>query len=430
MPVFLWSDILVFMMLGILAISFILATKNVTTKARWLKVYQKPTRIISFVILVTFLLIGMLDSMHFSSNMEPSNVKSVLDILLEPISNHTESSYSAPFASNLFVKVMRGSDGEIEWIAEPLHYVTNIPIKTCLLHGMVIGLTIILILSLIIYILLRVKKVAVTRNISIAWVSTSVVILVISCCTVLFHNYHILGTDKIGIDVFYSSIKSIRTGLIIGILTSAMSLPFAVILGALAGFYGNVVDDIIQYIYTILSSIPSLLLIAAAMLSLDALISRNAEIFSDKLQMADARLLLLCGILGVTSWTGLCRIIRAETLKLRESGFVLSARALGLNSIEIIKTHIFPNLLHIILIAFILDFSGLVLAEAVLSYVGVGVDASIFSFGNMINGARMEMGRYPVIWWTLTGAFIMMFTLVLAANIFADGVRDAFDPKA
>jgi len=141
------------------------------------------------------------------------------------------------------------------------------------------------------------------------------------------------------------------------------------------------------------------------------------------------RLLFLCIILGITSWTGLCRILRGETLKLREAEYVLASRALGAGSFSILRRHILPNLMHIVMIAIVLDFSGLVLAEAVLSYVGVGVDPSMISWGNMINSARLEMARDPVVWWSLSAAFFSMFTLVLAANLFADVVRDSFDPR-
>ncbi|MCB1738555.1 MAG: ABC transporter permease, partial [Gammaproteobacteria bacterium] len=143
----------------------------------------------------------------------------------------------------------------------------------------------------------------------------------------------------------------------------------------------------------------------------------------------DLRLLFLCVILGVTSWTGLCRLLRAETLKLREADYVEAARAAGVGPIRILARHITPNVMHIVLIQVTLDFSALILAEAVLSYVGVGVDPSTPSWGNMINAARLELAREPVVWWSLTAAFAFMFTLVLAANLFADQVREAFDPR-
>ncbi|HEX6829849.1 MAG TPA: ABC transporter permease, partial [Burkholderiales bacterium] len=137
----------------------------------------------------------------------------------------------------------------------------------------------------------------------------------------------------------------------------------------------------------------------------------------------------LCLILGVTSWTGLARLLRGEALKLRELEYIQAAHAFGLSDWRIITRHILPNVMHIVLISVVMDFSGLVLSEAVLSYVGVGVDPSMNSFGTMINAARMEMARDPMVWWSLTAAFLFMFALVLSANLFADAVRDAFDPR-
>ena len=134
-------------------------------------------------------------------------------------------------------------------------------------------------------------------------------------------------------------------------------------------------------------------------------------------------------ILGVTAWTGLCRYLRAETLKLREMDFVNAAKAFGTPARTILARHVTPNVMHIVMIAVVLDFSGLVLAEAALTYIDIGVDQSTESWGNMINGARLELAREPVVWWSLLTAFLFMLVLVLAANIFADAVRDAFDPR-
>jgi peptide/nickel transport system permease protein len=144
---------------------------------------------------------------------------------------------------------------------------------------------------------------------------------------------------------------------------------------------------------------------------------------------ADRRLLSLCIIMGITSWTGLCRLIRGETLKLRELDYVQAALSFGVSRLRIIAQHIVPNLMHIVLISFILRFSGLVLAEAVLAYIGIGVDPSMESWGNMINTARLELAREPVVWWNLFAAFIFMFGLVLPANLFGDALRDALDPR-
>jgi peptide/nickel transport system permease protein len=228
----------------------------------------------------------------------------------------------------------------------------------------------------------------------------------------------------------YETIKSIRTGLVIGTLTTMVMLPFAMLFGSIAGYFGGWRDDLIQYIYTTLSSIPGVLLISAAVLSLQIYIANHPDFFPTLENRSDARLLALCIILGITSWTSLCRLLRAETLKLREMDYVKAAVAMGVKGLMIIWRHIIPNVLHIVLITVVLDFSALVLAEAVLSYVGVGVDPITPSWGNMINSARLDLAREPAVWWPLFAAFIFMFTLVFSANLFSDAVRDAFDPRS
>ncbi|HEB67894.1 MAG TPA: ABC transporter permease, partial [Gammaproteobacteria bacterium] len=255
-------------------------------------------------------------------------------------------------------------------------------------------------------------------------------LLVLMAMTALWsRHWHVFGTDKVGEDVLYLAIKSIRTGLVIGTLTTLVMLPFAILLGIMAGYFRGWVDDIIQYLYTTLSSIPGVLLIAAAVLSIQVYIANHPDLFETATDRADLRLLALCVILGITSWTNLCRLLRGETFKLREMDYIQAATAFGVGHFTILGRHVLPNVLHIVLIIVVLDFSGLVLAEAVLSYVGVGVDPSTISWGNMINGARLELAREPVVWWSLAAAFVFMFALVLSANLFADAVRDAFDPR-
>ena len=122
-------------------------------------------------------------------------------------------------------------------------------------------------------------------------------------------NYHVFGTDKVGQDVLYQALKSIRTGLVIGTLTTLVMLPFAIAMGLMAGYFRGWVDDVIQYLYTTLNSIPGVLLIAASILLLQVYISNHANDFNSIEQRADLRLLFLCIILGITSWTGLCRLL-------------------------------------------------------------------------------------------------------------------------
>jgi peptide/nickel transport system permease protein len=206
-------------------------------------------------------------------------------------------------------------------------------------------------------------------------------------------------------------------------------LPFGIGFGIVAGYFRGWVDDAIQYVYTTLNSIPAVLLIAAAVLMMQVYIDTHAESFPTAAHRADFRLLMLCLILGLTSWTGLTRLLRGESLKLSSLDFIQAAHAFGVPDARILVRHILPNVAHIVVISLVMDFSGLVLAEAVLSYVGVGVDPATTSFGTMINAARLEMGRDPVVWWSLASAFVFMLLLVLAANLFADAVRDGFDPR-
>src|SRR6185369_15107334 len=204
----------------------------------------------------------------------------------------------------------------------------------------------------------------------------------------------------------------------------------AVVLGILAGYIKGWVDEIIQYLYTTLSSVPNVLLIAACVLMMQVFIDTHPDMFETGAERSDVRLFLLCMILGLTGWATLCRLLRAETMKLRELDYVQAATAFGVSHLRIMVRHIFPNVVHLIIITTVLDFSALILYEAVLSYVGVGVDPSMNSFGGMINLARSEMSRDPVVWWSFAAAFCFMVALVLAANLLADGVRDAFDPRA
>jgi len=222
---------------------------------------------------------------------------------------------------------------------------------------------------------------------------------------------HILGTDSTGQDVFYRTLKGARTAFIIGGLTSAISVPLALALGLLAGYKGKLWDDVIQYVYTVLSSIPSTLLLIVLVLVLGKGLPQ------------------ICIALGITRWVGLCRLARGETLKHRDREYVRSAKALGVSDAGIMGRHILPNLLPVVIISTTLGFSGLILSEAILAFLGVGVDADVGSWGNMIDAARDELARDPVIWWNLTGASIAMFVLVLAFNLIGDALRDAVDPR-
>jgi peptide/nickel transport system permease protein len=219
---------------------------------------------------------------------------------------------------------------------------------------------------------------------------------------------HLLGTDILGRDVVYRTLKGARVALLIGGLTSLVVIPIALLFGVSAGFFGRRIDDGVFFIMTVLASVPSLLLLIALIMAL----GRGT--------------VQVCVALGVTGWVHFCRIARGETLKLREADFVLAARALGVSEQRIIIKHILPNIAHLIIITFALSFTALVLSETILSYLGIGLDGS---WGQMIDQARNELSRTPVIWWNLAGASVALFTLVLAVNTIADAMRDIIDPR-
>ncbi|MDD5299288.1 MAG: ABC transporter permease [Gallionella sp.] len=481
-PVILWSDALVFLLLAACLAGAWYIRQHEHLLLPWRRVAQNATALVSLLVLALFLVVGLLDTLHYRAALPERNggatvyspeVLSVFDKLVEPLRVQTEKTYSAPLALTLYAKestsdaqgrVLRDyprlkfggahladeaqRDGDVAWRG----------FKGAL-AGLLAGLLVVLAGAWLLLpspasgrgiegegsqskqkkregslcstplspTLSRLRERGLPLRALL--IATLIIATLIGITFNLATAYHVLGTDKVGQDVLYLSLKSIRTGLIIGTVTTLVTLPLALLLGIAAGYLRGWVDDVIQYVYTVLSSIPSVLLIAAAVLMMQVTIETHPHWFDTAASRADLRLVFLCLILGMTSWTGLCRLLRGETLKLRELEYIQAAQAFGVSSFRILTRHIVPNVMHIILIALVMDFSGLVLAEAVLSYVGVGVDPSTISFGTMINAARLEMGREPMVWWALAAAFGFMLALVLAANLFADAVRDAFDPR-
>jgi peptide/nickel transport system permease protein len=462
MPVVLWTDALVFLLIA-LAVGFALyARRHEHLRAPWRRVVRSRVGMVTLVVLAFYVLVGLLDTVHFRLRLPQQQpgaqaqfspeVLSLLDVLLQSLRERQEKTYSAPFATHLFVKeAITRPDGSVardfprllhggSHLEDPDRRGQDILLRS--LWGAAQGLLAWGLLGLgLVWLLARQQDRSMSElgahirqgRTRIPWRAAMITLLVMLVLVFVAGNlaldYHILGTDKVGEDVFYQALKSIRTGLVIGTLTTLVMLPAAILLGIMAGYFRGWVDDVIQYLYTTLNSIPGVLLIAAAILMLQVYMSNNADRFESLVERADLRLLFLCLILGVTSWTGLCRLLRGDALKLRESDYVQAAAALGVGHFAIIGRHILPNVLHIVMITLVLDFSGLVLAEAVLSYVNIGVDPTMNSWGNMINSSRLEMAREPVVWWSLAAAFLFMFTLVLMANLFADVVRDAFDPR-
>lgn len=440
------TDWLMWILAAIALVAFLWTRRNPQLRAPWHQICQRKVGMIALTILCFYIAVGLMDCVHLriTHANKSTQVESLLDMAIGPISHEQEKTYSKPFANKLYTQslVTLPSGKEVR-AYPPLKYASpenKIPYYTII--SFFIGLLSFLLLASVFIKLMARKnnhrfvyqcRLIVQGKTNFAWresMLTFAIIWILICMALLLTNhYHILGTDKVGQDVFYQTVKSIRTGLIIGTLSTLFMMPFALILGTMAGYFGGWIDDIIQYFYTMLSSIPGVLLISASILVLQVYINNHQYLFPTLMQRADARLLALCIILGITSWASLCRLLRGETLKLRELDFIDAAKSLGVRNRKILMRHILPNVMHIVIITLVLDFSTLVLAEAVLSYVGVGVDPTTISWGNMINSSRLELAREPIVWWPLFASLVFMFLLVLAANLFADTVRDAFDPR-
>ncbi len=387
MPVILATDLIVYFLIAMIIYFAVGARKEGAVSAAWKELRKNRLAMVSMFFLALYLIVAVMDCVRWRDPVLDSNGKesrsgttgaviyspqalSLLDRVASRTRLDSEKTYSAPFSTHLFTKEsIELPDGRVVRDYPELKY----------------------------------------------------------------PGTHWLGTDKVGNDVFFIALKGVRTGIVIGAGTTIVIIPFAIFFGVIAGYYGGFIDDVVQYIYTTLASIPGVLLIVAFMLLFGqsgyqgGFLTQSDTLF--KVFVPNERLFWLCLILGITSWTDLCRLIRGETLKLRELEFVQASKAFGVSNPGILYRHIVPNLMHLVLITFVLQFSGLVLAEAVLSYIGIGVGPEMGSWGNMINTARLELSRDPVVWWNLFASFLFMFGLVLPANIFGDAVRDALDPR-
>jgi peptide/nickel transport system permease protein len=220
---------------------------------------------------------------------------------------------------------------------------------------------------------------------------------------------HILGTDDLGRDHLARLLYAGQVSLGIGFVAALLSLGIGVSLGVITGYYGGFVDDFTNWIIATLSSIPSLFLLL---------------IISAVLSPGPLTLVLVLGLLG---WTGTTRLVRGETLSLREREFIVGARAIGASPWRVMFIHIMPNLFSVIVVTLAIDIGALILVEAALSFLGLGVKPPIPTWGNMLTNAQSYFtnGTHLVL---MPG--LLIFVTVLCLYIIGDGIRDAFDPTA
>ena len=218
----------------------------------------------------------------------------------------------------------------------------------------------------------------------------------------------ILGTDIFGRSILYKILAGTETAMTIGFIVTGISLPIGITLGALAGYYGGRIDAGIVWLYSVISSVPSILLIVGISYVLEK------------------GILAICIALGAVSWVGLCRLIRGEVLKHRNREYVLAVRLLGAGDAIIIFRHILPNVIHLAIVTASLLVLSSIKSEVILTFLGVGIQDGA-SWGTMITDATGEL--VTGIWWPLAGVTTAMFVIIYALNVAGDALRDALDPK-
>ena len=240
-----------------------------------------------------------------------------------------------------------------------------------------------------------------------------------------------LGTTSAGKSVLLRVFHGTKIAFVVGLCGALVAATIGTTLGLVAGFFGKWVDEAVVYIYSTLASIPGLLLLLAV-----AFIVRQGPIGSFYSQLSigsyaiedfvSLGLFNIIFVIGATSWIGLCRLVRAETKKVRELEYIQAARAMGFGNTRILFKHILPNVFHLVIINFSLTFVIAIKSEVILTFLGVGVDQEP-SWGRMIAGAKSELMQG--IWWPLLASGLALFMLTLAVNYVGDALRDALDPR-
>ncbi len=223
-----------------------------------------------------------------------------------------------------------------------------------------------------------------------------------------FEFSKILGTDIFGRSVLYKLLVGTRTAITIGLFVTAISVPVGIVLGCLAGYYGGRVDAFIVWLYSVLTSIPYILLIVG----ISYVLGKG--------------ILSICIAMGAVGWVGLCRLIRGEVVKHKSREYVLAARMLGASDFRIMFRHILPNVIHLAIISASLQVLSAIKSEVILTFLGVGIQDGA-SWGTMVADATGELVNG--IWWPLAGVTLAMFALMYSLNVVGDALRDALDPK-
>src|SRR5262245_44302251 len=333
LPVVLYTDALIWLLLAAAGAYGWSCSRHEHLAAPWVRVFRNPAAVASAVVLAVYLLIALSDSLHYRPALDQKDtkaaavyaveVRSVLDVAASHLRQRAEKTYSAPLATRSFAKEqVERADGKIERDFPRLRFGgAHLEDEGARAGDIALKAFFGLLAASAVWGLVAFGIRPLRRHFpDVPWhavlAALAVILAIAGPALWLSGSYYVLGTNKVGQDVLYLSLKSIRTSIVIGTITTLVLLPFGVGLGIMAGYFRRWVDDAIQYVYTTLKCIPDVLLIVAAVLMVQVYLDKNADWFTTGAERADMRLLCLCAILGLTSWIGLARLLRGESLKL------------------------------------------------------------------------------------------------------------------
>lgn len=234
---------------------------------------------------------------------------------------------------------------------------------------------------------------------------------------------HIMGTDSMGRDYFIRVIYGTRVSLTVGLFAAIIVLVIGVVYGSVSGYFGGKVDLVMMRIVDIIYSLPDMLMVVLLSVVLREALSVDAFPF---LQKVGTNMISMFIVFALLYWTGMARMVRGQILTVKQNEYVLAARVSGAKAGRIIRRHILPNIVSVIIIAAALQIPSAIFTESFLSFIGLGVQAPMPSLGSLANEARAGLTQYP---YKLLFPAGMIGLITLAFNLLGDGLRDAFDPK-